>query len=135
MHRFITFFLIGLLATGVIKAAIAGDIVVIVNPGAAVPNKAQVADVFLGKSQSYVPLDQGDASPLRSEFYRLATGRDLAQVKSAWSRIVFTGKGQPPRELPDAAAVKRAVSADLKAIGYIDRSDLDASVKAALALN
>lgn len=135
MHRFMTVVAVGLLWSSMIEACVAGDIVVIVNPSAPVPDKAQVADVFLGRSQSYVPIDQGDGSSMRREFYRLATGRDLAQVKSAWSRIVFTGKGQPPRELPDAAAVKRAVSADSKAIGYIDRSDLDASVKAALALD
>jgi hypothetical protein len=92
MNRFITMLSL-LLATGTLDAAMAADIVVIVNPAATLPNKAQVADVFLGRSQSFVPIDQGDASPMRSEFYRLATGRDLAQVKSAWSRIVFTGKG------------------------------------------
>jgi hypothetical protein len=37
--------------------------------------------------------------------------------------------------LASAAAVKAAVAADAKAIGYIDRSDLDVSVKTALTLN
>ena len=115
-------------------AAFAADIVVIVNPAASAPTKAQVADIYLGKSRAYTPLDQAEASPIRAEFYQKATGRDVAQVKSAWSRIVFTGKGQPPTELPDSAAVKQAVATDPKAIGYIDKSALDATVKAALAL-
>ena len=107
----------------------AADLVVVGNPAAAPMNKDQVADVYLGKSQAATPLDLPESSPLRAEFYKKATGRDLAQVKSTWSRVVFTGKGQPPKELPDAAAVKKAVAADPKAIGYIEKSAADGSVK------
>jgi hypothetical protein len=112
----------------------AAELVVIGNAGAAAMTKEQVADVYLGKSQAATPLDLPDASPLRAEFYKRATGRDLAQVKSVWSRVVFTGKGQPPKELPDAAAVKKAVAADPKAIGYIEKSAVDGSVKTLLTV-
>jgi len=124
----------GLLGLGA-GAANASEIVVIVHPTAASPTREQVADAFLGKSLAYTPIDQAEEAPIRAEFYLKATGRDLAQVKSAWSRIVFTGRGQPPREAIDAAAVKRAVANDPKAIGYIDKSALDASVKAGLTLH
>jgi ABC-type phosphate transport system substrate-binding protein len=114
----------------------AADLVVIVNPACtSVLTKEQIADAFLGKSELFTPIDQAEASLARAEFYRKATGRDLAQVKSAWSRIVFTGRGQPPREVIDAAAVKKAVAADAKAIGYIDRASLDDSVRVVLTLN
>ena len=132
MNKQFQLLLVGLLGTSV---ACGADIVVIVNSAAATPTEAQVADVYLGRSRAYTPLDQAEASPIRAEFYQRATGRDLAQVKSTWSRIVFTGKGQPPKELPDPAAVKQAVAADPKAIGYIDKSSLDATVKVALTLN
>ena len=112
----------------------AADLVVVGNPAAAALTKDQVADVYLGKSQAATPLDLPEASPLRAEFYKKATGRDLAQVKSTWSRVVFTGKGQPPKELPDAAAVKKAVAADPKAIGYLEKSAVDGSVKTLLTV-
>lgn len=112
----------------------AADLVVIGNPGAAALTKEQIADVYLGKSQAATPLDLPEAAPARAEFYKRATGRDLAQVKSTWSRVVFTGKGQPPKELPDAAAVKKLVAADPKTIGYIEKSAVDGSVKALLTL-
>ncbi|WP_308789184.1 hypothetical protein [Telluria antibiotica] len=35
-----------------------------------------------------------------------------------------------PKEVADSAAVKKAVAADPKAIGYIEKGALDASVKA-----
>jgi hypothetical protein len=48
---------------------------------------------------------------------------------------VFTGQGQPPKEVADPASVKKAVAADPKTVGYIDKSDVDASVKVVLSLN
>lgn len=128
--------LIALLAAGLLGSgpARAADIVVIVNPAADAPTREQVADVYLGKSRAYTPIDHVEVAPIRAEFYRKATGRDLAQVKMAWARLVFTGKGLPPRETSGPAEMKRAVAADPKAIGYIDRADMDETVKAALAL-
>lgn len=126
-HRKIVFpVLVFLALTG---AAHAADIVVIGNPSAAAMTKDQVADVFLGKSQNSVPVDQVESAPIRAEFYKKATGRDQAQIKALWSRLVFSGKAQPPKELPDSTAVKKAVIADPKAIGYIEKSAVDASVK------
>jgi ABC-type phosphate transport system substrate-binding protein len=121
----------GMLAASACHAA---DIVVIVHPEAPAPTKEQVSDIYLGKSRTYSPVDLAEASPIRAEFYRKATGRDLAQVRMAWARLVFTGKGLPPKELASAAAVKLAVATDPKAIGYIEKSDVDATVKPVLRL-
>lgn len=126
-----------LLAIGLVAAAsfAHADVVVIGNPAAAALTKDQVSDVFLGKSQVFTPIDQPDSAAVRAEFYKKATGRDPAQVKATWSRLVFTGKAVAPKEVADAAAVKKAVAADPKAIGYIDKSALDGSVKVLLALD
>jgi ABC-type phosphate transport system substrate-binding protein len=113
----------------------AADLVVIANPAVGPLTKDQVADLFLGKSQSFTPIDQAEGSPVYAEFYKKATGRDVAQVKSTWSRVVFTGKGQPPKQLPDSAAVKKAVAADPKGVGYIEKSAVDGTVKAVLSLD
>lgn len=125
------------LAAGVLAAPLAqaADLVVIANPTVGPLTKDQVADLFLGKSQAFTPIDQAEASPLYAEFYKKATGRDAAQVKSTWSRIVFSGKGQPPKQLPDSAAVKKAVAADPKGVGYIEKSAVDGTVKAVLTLD
>ena len=48
--------------------------------------------------------------------------------------MVFTGRGQPPAELSDSAAVRRRVAEDPDAIGYIERNALDASVHAVLVV-
>ena len=115
------------------SAAHAADIVVIVSPTSAL-TKEQVSDVFLGKNTSATPVDLPEASPIRAAFYTKATGKEAAQVKAARTRLVFSGKAQPPKELPDAAAVKKAVAADPKAVGYIEKSAVDASVKVLVGL-
>ena len=113
----------------------AEEIVVIVNTASATISKEQLVDFYLGRSSERTPIDQAAGSGIYVEFYRKATGRDTAQIKEIWSRILFTGRGLPPRQLVDSEAVKKAVAADPKAIGYIDKSALDATVKVALPLH
>jgi ABC-type phosphate transport system substrate-binding protein len=107
------------------------EVVVIVNPKAAESSlsKDQIAQFFLGKSTSMTPIDQPDNAPVRAEFYKKVADKDAAQAKALWSKLVFTGKATMPKEVADNAAVKAAVAANPKAIGYIDKSAVDASVK------
>lgn len=94
----------------------------------------QASQFFLGKSTMFTPIDQAEGSPIRADFYHKAADKDPAQVKAIWSKIVFTGKGTPPKEYSSNAEVKKAVAADPKAIGYIDKSAVDDTVKVILTL-
>ncbi|CAN7695942.1 phosphate ABC transporter substrate-binding protein [Pseudoduganella sp. LjRoot289] len=95
----------------------------------------QVSDIFLGKTSTFpggataVPLDQAENSPQREEFYNKLVHKSATQMKSYWSRIIFSSKGEPPRNLPDSKEIRKAVANDPNAIGYIDKSSVDASVK------
>ncbi len=108
------------------------------NPVVALSND-QLADIFLGKASRYpdgsqaVPIDQAEGAALRNEFYLRFTGKSPAQVKAHWSKIIFTGRGQPPRALAGSAEVKKFVSENVHAIGYIDHGQIDAKVKALAA--
>jgi hypothetical protein len=124
-----------LLGLAMASYAGAGEVVVVMGASAAPLTKDQVAAVYLGRSTDLKPVDLPDSSPVRADFYKKATDRDAAQVKAVWARLTFTGGGQPPKEMPDAAAVKKAVAADPKTVGYIDKADVDATVKVVLSLN
>lgn len=124
--------IVALLAATTIQAE---DIVVIVNPAAKPISKEQIADLYLGRSAELTPLDQTAGSAIYVQFYKKATGRDAAQVKAIWSRILFTGRGLPPKQLPDSESVKKAVAANPNVVGYIEKSAVDASVKVALPLD
>jgi len=132
------------LLLGVLAGAPAGaaDLVVIVsarNPVATL-RADQVAAIFLGQSARFpdgaeaVPYDMRLGAALRDEFYARVTNKSPALLKAHWSKMVFTGRGQPPAELADSAAVRRRVAGDPDAIGYIERSALDPSVHAVLVV-
>jgi ABC-type phosphate transport system substrate-binding protein len=123
-----------LLSTGFAALPALAEVVVVVNPKAAESalTKDQVAQFFLGKSTSMTPIDQPDSAPVRAEFYKKVADKDAAQAKALWSKLVFTGKATMPKEVADSAGVKAAVAANSKAIGYIDKSAVDASVKVVL---
>ena len=101
-------------------------------------SKSQVADIFLGKASRFpnggpaVPIDQAEGAPARDEFYLKLAGKSPAQLNAHWSKIIFTGRGQPPKEVADGAAVRRLLVADPAAIGYIDRSLMDDALREVL---
>lgn len=98
-------------------------------------DKTEVAALYLGKTNSLPGggsaklYDLAEANPGREKFYQAATGKSASQVKSVWSRLVFSGRALPPKELSDAAAVVKAVAADPDAVGYVDASAVDGSVR------
>ncbi|MBV1776389.1 hypothetical protein KSF73_11770 [Burkholderiaceae bacterium DAT-1] len=132
-----------MIATCLISGVVCAEsLVVIVNPKAAVTSmtQEQVANVFMGKAN-----DVGGISPVsptdlksedsKNEFYTKVLKRDNAQMKAYWAKMSFTGKGLPPKELATSDEVRRFVAATPGAIGYIDKSAADSSVKVVLSVN
>lgn len=113
------------------SSANAAELVVVVSPqnSASSMTAEQVSDAFLGKSAALTPVDQAEGSGTRTEFYQKVVGKDSAQVKAIWTRLVFTGKAIPPKEVGSSADVKKLVAGDPKAIGYIEKGAVDGSVK------
>ena len=134
MNR-IAWVILALAATLTFTGPAMADIVVIGNLSAPSMTKDEIIQLFLGKSHAMKPLDRSNSDPIKALFYQKLSGQDLSQVKATWTRLIFTGKALPPKELPDAEAVRKAVAADEKAIGYINKSEVDSSVKILLVLN
>ena len=106
------------------------EIVIIVSAQAQAPQVAQVCQAFLGKLKAPTPVNFNEKNPLRDEFYSKACKKDPAQVQAMLGKLLFTGTGTPPAEVDSAAAMKKAIAADPRAVGYVDKKDGDASVKA-----
>ena len=113
--------------------ALAQSVAVIVNPkhGGGL-SAEQVSNIFLGKSSDLAGVDLPDGNAVRDAFYQKVTGKDAAQVKAYWAKLVFTGKAQPLKEMASDADVKKCVAANPNAIGYIDKGAVDGSVKVIL---
>jgi len=129
----------GILLTLAAVAAF-GDVVAVVSaksPLAAL-SKNQLTDIFLGKTTRFpdgtqaTPIDQQEGSPARDEFYANFAGRSPAQVKSHWTKIIFTGRGKPPRTVADGLEARKLIAANPQAVSYMERSDVDPTVKVIL---
>jgi len=99
------------------------------------PPLPQVCQAFLGKIKTPTPINLTEKNPLRDEFFAKACKKDPAQVQAVWGKLIFTGTGTPPAEVDSGAAMKKAVAADPNAVGYIDKKDVDASVKVIATAN
>jgi len=130
------FFAIGL-ALSLSGVAVKADVVAVVsakNPITAL-DKNQLADIFLGKASRFpngvqaMPIDQPEGLMVRDEFYGKVVGKTASQLKAYWAKIIFTGRGQPPPRVPNSIELKKRISNDPAAIGYLDRSLVDESVR------
>lgn len=134
-----SFVMTGLLA---LAQSASAQVAVIVNPKSPIASMTpeQVSAVFMGKSNTLpsgstaVPADLPDSSGSREQFYSKAAGKTSAQVKATWARLTFSGKATPPKELGTAADVKKFVANNPDAIGYIEKSAVDSSVKVVLVV-
>lgn len=113
------------------------DVVAVVSSKSAITTltKNEVVDIFLGKVSRFpngvhaVPIDQAEDSAAREEFYAKLAGKSAAQMKAYWAKIIFTGRGQPPQEMRSNAEMKKRIAESPSAIGYLDSSFVDDSVR------
>ena len=125
---------------GLSISAASADVVAVVSSKSPITSlsKSQVIDIFLGKrtrfpdGTSAVPIDQAEGSEARDEFYSRFAAMSAAQLKAFWSKIIFTGRGQPPTAVGTGLDAKKLVVANPNAIGYIDQSLVDSSLRVVL---
>ena len=96
------------------------------NPIASI-TRAELSAIYMKRTRSWaggreiVPVDQPAASPVRERFSRAVHGKNAAYVTRYWQRLIFSGRGIPPRQLQNDAAVLELVRKSRNAIGYIGR--------------
>jgi ABC-type phosphate transport system substrate-binding protein len=112
------------------------DIAVIVNPSNANSlDGSTISRIFLGKAKSFPdgsnaePINSQEGAPSSNEFNQKVLKKSASQLKAYWSKLVFTGKGTPPKAVGGDEDVLKLVSSNSNAIGYIDASKVDGSVK------
>jgi ABC-type phosphate transport system substrate-binding protein len=117
--------------------AVAADVVVVVSTKSPPLDlsKDQVAALFLGKLVRYpdgrraVPIDHTEGTAIRNAFYEAFAGKSAAQIKAHWAKIIFTGRGRPPRQVPGGKEAKQLLAVNPDAIAYLDAGLVDASVR------
>jgi ABC-type phosphate transport system substrate-binding protein len=120
-----------------IASASWADVAVVVGAKSPVGNltKEQVTALYLGKIKAF-PGGGGTAltsvigsGPTHDEFLANVLEKTDAQARATWSRLVFTGTGNAPKELKDSAETKQLLANNPNLIGVIDKGAVDSSVK------
>jgi ABC-type phosphate transport system substrate-binding protein len=100
----------------------------------------QLERIYLDKSVSglggvkLTPIDQKQGSAVRKEFAQKVMDRTERELASYWSRIMFSGKGQPPRQYGSDAEVIDQVINEPGKIGYIDAASVTGQTKVILRI-
>ncbi|MEB0135268.1 phosphate ABC transporter substrate-binding protein [Actimicrobium sp. CCC2.4] len=99
-------------------------------------SRNQIANLFLGNAsmlvngEPVIPIDLAVGTPLRDEFYASYAAKSPAQIRAHWSKLIFTGRGQPPKEAASTSDLKKLIANNPRAIGYLDPGMIDASMRA-----
>lgn len=129
-------------ASMLLASMVQAEIAIVVNNSVTVSDISSdiAANIFLGKVDELpggtrmVPIDQEDGQKARAEFYSKVVKKDAAQLNAYWSRLIFTGKGEPPKKVADNTDVLALVAANPNIIGYVDASAVNSSVKVLLRI-
>lgn len=112
------------------------NVVVIVHPSNGVDfDQSSISKLFLGKAKKFndgnqaVPINQEENSAARASFNSSVLSKSGSQLKAYWSKLIFTGKGSPPKEVASDAEVIDLVSKNPNMIGYVDSESLTDAVK------
>lgn len=123
--------------TGISFSAIShASLVVIVhpdNPISSLPN-ASIRKIFLRKVKSFPDGSSSKPAELelgetREEFNASILKKTESSLSSYWARMLFSGKSRPPKQFNNPEELKSYVASHPDAIGYIDSSFADSSVK------
>jgi ABC-type phosphate transport system substrate-binding protein len=130
-----------LLAVAMAPPALAGDLAVIVHADReARLTVKEIAQIYLKKRRFWdngeriVPVNRDSGSGARESFVRMVFAENARQLVVYWNRQYFRGV-LPPATLASDEAVKRFVSRERLAIGYVHPSVVDDSVRVVLHLN
>lgn len=122
------------------NAALA-DVAVVVHPSNQNQMDAEyVSRLFLNKAKSFpggesaqvYSLSEGSAET--DLFNEQVLGKSASQLKAFWSKLIFTGKGQPPKALESSDKLVSLVASEPGAIGYVDAAAVNDSVRVVMTL-
>ena len=118
--------LIVLTSSMMLPALSFAEVEVIVHPSnAAALDKDSIQRIYLGKTRAFpgggeaVAISLKEGSGPEGEFTKNVLGKSAKQLKAYWAKMVFTGKGTPPRQIDSADEMVKLISANPNLIGFV----------------
>jgi len=96
-------------------------------------SKQDIERIFLNKTRflpggERVEVIEGISSELKDSFYHEVTRKSTSQLRSYWAKLIFTGKGKPPRQIKKDNLVNY-LNENPNAITYISEAQMNDSLK------
>lgn len=98
-------------------------------------NLEMVQRIYLGKTKGFptagkaVPLDLLPADAARAGFLANVVKKTQPQYTAYWAKLMFTGKGIPPKQIESEKELVMLVSKNPNLIGYVDASAVTDDVR------
>lgn len=96
---------------------------------------ALIEKIYTGKAKAFddgtkiTAVRLSESNPLTEEFNGKALNKSASQLKAYWSKLIFTGKGTPPKEVDNDAEMLKLVAANPDHIGFVSSSSVTGDVK------
>lgn len=134
--------LIPLLLLLVISTPATAELVLITHPECATERltRNDAINIFMGRLRRFpggapaYPLDLPADSPEKAVFYRHLLNKELADIDSYWSRLVYSGNTRPPASVKNQDDMMDRVASRRDAIGYVERARVNRRVRIVLEL-
>lgn len=115
---------------------LSNEVIVVANPNIDLQqlSASDIKKIYSGKTvrtqngTKIVPLEIKDKT-VRATFYRQYLKKSLSQIKSYWSRLIFTGKGKPPRRVKDFDSLNELLKSHNHYISFVDSSSDTSGMK------
>jgi ABC-type phosphate transport system substrate-binding protein len=107
--------------------AMRAQLVVVVNKESNIQSltKKEIVDIYMGRYQSFpngspaLPIDFPAQTEIKSDFYAKLVNLSENKIQSYWSRLLFSGRAQPPKILDNSQQIVELLSENNAAIAYI----------------
>lgn len=97
-------------------------------------SKKELSKIFLSKTRK---LPNGEKTflieindeKIQTKFYQIICNKNENQLRKYWTKMIFTGRGQPPKKLQSVDDVISYIKKNKNAISYIPLKYVDKSMQ------
>ena len=97
-------------------------------------SKSHISKLFLSKIKSFpngekaIPIELNNKE-YRTTFYKTLTNKNKKQLSKYWAKMIFTGKGIPPKKFENISELIEFVKNNKNAITYLKKEYLTKELK------
>ena len=106
-------------------------LVLVVHPDSPIQklSKPEVINIYMGRysvigGSKVNAIDLSPSHEERAQFYRQLVNKTTAEMNAYWSRLIFSGKTEPPLQVQTTQQLIRMLKEDKNALGYLDSSQI-----------